>query len=203
METPESVREMQRLHALGVGTRGIAQQVGCSRNTVRRYLRQGGWQPYARPPGRSKLDGLGPWLTGALRQHRGNADVVRQELWRRHGIAVSLRTVERAVAPARRQMVAERTATTRFETLPGQQLQIDFGSARMEIAGVVQRVHVFVATLGYSRRIYVGVFRSERQAAWLEGLEGAFHHFGGVPAEVFGLDPVGWTVTGLRPQPSV
>ena len=52
------------------------------------------------------------------RQHRGNADVVRQELQREHGIKVSLRTVERAVAHLRREVLAQTLATVRFET-PG------------------------------------------------------------------------------------
>jgi hypothetical protein len=47
-----------------------------------------------------------------------------------------------------------------------------------------QRIHLFVATLGYSRRCYVAVFLHERQSAWLQGLEGVFRHFGGVPREL-------------------
>jgi transposase len=43
---------------------------------------------------------------------------------------------------------------------------------------------LFVATLGYSRRIYVQAFRHERQWAWFSGMEGAFRHFGGLPEEV-------------------
>ena len=47
------------------------------------------------------------WLAERFRQYRGNADVVRQELAREHGIRVSLRTVERAVADLRRDLLAE------------------------------------------------------------------------------------------------
>ncbi len=43
---------------------------------------------------------------------------------------------------------------------------------------------LFVATLGYSRRIYTAPFRHERQSSWLEGIEGAFRHFGGLPGEL-------------------
>ena len=46
------------------------------------------------------------------------------------------------------------------------------------------RAHLFVATLGYSRRCHVAAFRHERQSSWFRGLEGAFGHFGGVPREV-------------------
>ena len=72
----------------------------------------------------------------------------------------------------------------RFETPPGQQLQIDFGETRVWIGGEQLRVHLFVATLGYSRRLHVRASLRERQADWFEGMEGAFLRFGGVPAEV-------------------
>jgi transposase len=46
------------------------------------------------------------------------------------------------------------------------------------------RVFLFVATLGYSRRLFVRPFRHERQSAWLDGIEGALRHFDGVVQEV-------------------
>src|SRR5512147_1936854 len=184
METPGDVAVMLRLAELGWGSKRIAAELGCSRNTVKRYLRQGGWTSY-RGPGRSRaLAGLENWLAERFRQHRGNADVIRQELGREHGIWVSLRTVERAVTELRRDRVAEARACVRFETPPGRQLQIDFGSTLVPIAGEGIRVYLFVATLGYSRRGFVAAFRHERQSAWFEGLEAAFRHFGGVPREV-------------------
>ena len=130
------------------------------------------------------LDGLEDWLGEEFRRHRGNADVVRQELEREHGLKVSLRTVERAVAPLRQELAAEARATVRFETPPGRQLQIDFGETAISIGGERVRVYLFVATLGYSRRCWVQAFRHERQSSWLDGLEGAFAAFGGVPHEV-------------------
>jgi hypothetical protein len=63
-------------------------------------------------------------------------------------------------------------------------LQIDFGERRASVAGESVRIHLFVATLGYSRRVFVQAFRHERQSAWLDGIEGAFRYFGGVPREV-------------------
>jgi hypothetical protein len=63
-------------------------------------------------------------------------------------------------------------------------LQIDFGERRIVIAGVATKVFLFVATLGYSRRLHVRAFRDERQESWFEGLESTFRHFGGVAAEV-------------------
>ena len=184
MQTPEDVQAMLKLASLGWGAKRIAAELGCSRNTVRRYLRQGAWEPY-RPPARAGcLDQHAKWLQERFFQHRGNCDVVRQDLQREFGLEVSLRTVERAVAHLRREVMAQGTATIRFETPPGHQLQIDFGSVRIWIGAEVQRVHLFVATLGYSRRTYVAAFLHERQSAWLQGLEGAFRHFGGLTREL-------------------
>jgi transposase len=143
-----------------------------------------GWVAFRSVSRPSVLGGLQSWLTERFRQHRGNADVVRQELAAEHGITVSLRTVERAVAPLRRELLAEARATIRFETVAGRQLQIDFGERQVQIGEESIRAYLFVATLGYSRRICVRAFRHERQASWFEGIEGAFHHFGGRPSEL-------------------
>jgi len=184
MREPEEVVAMLRLHRLGWGSKRIAAQLGCSRNTVKRYLRMGGWRASRMPTRPQQLLGLEAWLAERFERHRGNADVVRQELVAEHGIAVSLRTVERAVKPLRQQWRAQALATVRFETPPGAQLQIDFGERTVIIGGERERVYLFVATLGYSRRVHVRVFRHERQASWFDGMESAFAAFGGVTAEV-------------------
>jgi transposase len=181
---PDEVAAMLRLRGLGWGTRRIAAAIGCDRETVRRYLAAGGWAPYRAPERPGALAGHGTWVAERFRRHAGNADVVRQELAAELGVVVSLRTVERAVAHLRRELAATALATVRFETPPGRQLQIDFGERWIAIGGDRVRVHLFVATLGYSRRIYARAFRHGRQSAWFDGLEGAFAHFGGLPEEI-------------------
>ena len=184
MKTPDDVSAMLRLKSLGWGSKRIAAELGCARNTVRHWLAQGDWRPCASASRSTKLDGLSDWLGERFRRHAGNADVVRQELAREKSISVSLRTVERAVAPLRRELIAAARATVRFETQPGEQLQIDFGERRVEIGGVSVKVHLFVATLGYSRRLHVRAYGHERQDSWFDGMESAFRAFGGVAREV-------------------
>jgi transposase len=124
------------------------------------------------------------WLKERFLRHGGNADVVRQELAMEHDIVVSLRTVERAVQPYRQELIAEAKATVRFETPPGKQLQVDFGTSRIEVAQEKNAVQLCVLTLGYSRRTFVKAFPCQRLAQWLEGLEACFEYFGGVPDEL-------------------
>ena len=77
-------------------------------------------------------------------------------------------------------------ATVRVETAPGDQLQIDFGQKRVQIAGAAVRVFLLVAVLSYSRRLFVKAFLNERQDDWREGIAAAFTHFGGVPRTLLG-----------------
>lgn len=184
MKEPDDVSTMLRLQSLGWGARRIAAELGCSRTTARRWLKEGVWRRPSPPLRPKALDGFEVWVEERFRRHAGNADVVRQELFAEKGIEVSLRTVERAVAHLRQELRAEARATVRFETRPGQQLQIDFGQRRVDIGGVQRQVSFFVATLGYSRRIHVRAFAGERQEHWFEGMESAFTAFGGVPEEM-------------------
>ena len=72
----------------------------------------------------------------------------------------------------------------RFETPPGQQAQVDFGQRRVWIGEQYVAAHLFVCTLGYSRRLYPTAFPNERLDAVLAGHEQAFEHFGGVPLQI-------------------
>jgi transposase len=184
MLVPEDVDKILAYRQLGWGTKRIAREVGIHRKTVRRYVQAGGYAPYATPQKSKSLDGLEDWLKERFFRHRGNADVIRQELIAEHGLEVSLRTLQRAVKPYRDQLEREARATVRFETPPAKQIQVDFGETWTTIAGERTRVYLCVLTLGFSRRIYVQAFGCARQAQWFEAIEGALHHFGGVPREI-------------------
>lgn len=63
--------------------------------------------------------------------------------------------------------------TVRFETGPGRQAQVDWGSTAVEIGGEDVRVHLFVMTLGFSRRMFVRAYPNERLAALIDDHERA------------------------------
>ena len=183
----EVVTAIRTLAGRGVGKKTIAREVGVSINTVRRYVRQ----PIAvghqiRPTARRLTDA---WRDRARALYVGPAAgnaVVVQRLLGEHGLTVSTRTVERAVADIRRAERVAQLATVRVETPPGDQLQIDFGQQRVLVADTWVRVFLLVAVLSYSRRLFVKAFLSERQDDWREGIAAAFTHFGGVPRTLLG-----------------
>jgi len=179
----EAIRGLFTLRRLGWGIKRIARELGIARNTVRDWLRDGVGRQYAGPSRSPLLGDHFSWLRERFLAGVRNGDVLRQELAAR-GVVASLRTVNRALKPLRQELVMASRATVRFETPPGSQMQVDFGEKWLEIGGVQQKRYVFVATLGFSRRTFAMVFGAMRQRDWIAGLEGAFHHFGGVPQEV-------------------
>ena len=75
-------------------------------------------------------------------------------------------------------------ATVRFETLPGRQLQSDWGTITTTIAGLLTTVQFIVNQLAYSRRFHVWCTTSQDAEHTYEGLIRSFEYFGGVPQEV-------------------
>jgi hypothetical protein len=102
MLEPGAVSALLRLKELGFGTRRVARTLGISRNTVKSHIEAGGWRAYKQPARRKILDGRESWLRERFERHRGNADVVRQELIAEKGLLVSLRTIERGARWQRR-----------------------------------------------------------------------------------------------------
>jgi transposase len=181
------VTAIRALADRGVGKKAIARAVGVSINTVRRYVRQRVEAGHhVRPAARRLTDA---WRDEARALYAGPAGgnaVVVQRLLGEGGLAISTRTIERAVADIRRAQRVAQLATVRVETPPGDQLQIDFGQKRVRVGDAWVRVFLLVAVLSYSRRLFVKAFLSERQDDWREGIAAAFTHFSGVPRTLLG-----------------
>jgi transposase len=199
MLKPEVVDRIRELADRGLGSKRIARLSGVARNSVRRYLAGAPVGHQERPAAR-RLDAAAlrevQDLFGAVAA--GNAVVIQQELAAR-GLPIGLRTLQRAVAPLRQERRAAALATVRFETPPGQQLQIDFGEKVVPIAGQPVTVYLMTAVLGYSRRLFVRAALAQRQDDWLEGLDAAFRHFGGLTEQVL-CDNASPLVTAHDPQ---
>ena len=83
--------------------------------------------------------------------------------------------------PLRAEAAAAALTQRRFETEPGEQAQVDWGQVRVRSAArELAEVHIFVMTLGYSRRAWAEGYEHERMASLLAAHEHAFEHFGGL-----------------------
>src|SRR5438034_7107495 len=157
----------------------IARRLDLDRKTVRRCLRDTAWQPYHRPARPETL--LTPhaeYLRERAEQVDYSAQILFQEL-RQRGYQGSYETVKLFVRPLRAMRLAAERALIRFETPPGRQSQIDWGHARVPFRHASAVRHIFVLTLGFSRRSYYQVCPNERLPQFLDAHERAFEYFGG------------------------
>lgn len=181
----ERWEELRRLRFEdGVSVSEIARRLDLDRKTIRRCLRQEEWRPYERAPKAKTLLGEHmQFLRERAAQVSYSARILYQELRRERGYTGSYETVKRFVAPLRESGRAQALCQMRFETAPGEQSQIDWGQLRTHFRAQPVRLHLFVLTLGFSRRGFYRACADEQLGQFLEAHERAFEHFGGFTRE--------------------
>lgn len=181
MVDQERWAEIRRLfHDERVSISEIGRRLDVDRKTVRRSLRQMTWQPYRRAAvGETLLTAHADFVRARAPHVNYSARILYQELRASRGYTGSYETVKRFVAPLREVQLQADRALLRFETPPGHQSQIDWGQATVPFRAGASVVHVFVLTLGFSRRGFYYACADERLAQFLEAHERAFAHFGG------------------------
>lgn len=207
------VSEQEAIRSLaerGWSRRRIARELGLNRRTVSRY-----WAKCTRevtpgsgePDYGEEADEAGSKCTrevtpGVLRARSAcegyrreieekvgqglSAQRIYQDLVSGRGFGASYQSVKRFVAGLK---AKEPARVWRMESLPGEEVQVDFGLGAMIEGedGRRRRSWVLRAVLSYSRKGYSeAVFRQDTET-FLRCLENAFGHFGGVPL-VLNLD---------------
>ncbi len=182
MLTVEERMEISVLSKHGESIHGIAKAMGVSRNTVRRYLREGDAAATRKPgPKRSeKLDPFKSYIVGRMKAAAPDvipATVLLREIQARgyDGGYTRLKVFVRGLRPA-----PKPDPVVRFETEPGCQMQADWGT----VGRGADKLKVFVGTLGWSRTAYVEFCDDEQFETLRCCHEHAFVFFAGVPREV-------------------
>ena len=173
------VSEMVARKDRGEGIKAIARELGVDRKTVKRWLRLGAWQPRQTQRRARQLDRFAAFIERRAPEVGFNSAVLYREL-QGLGFTGGIVQVQRRLRPQREQRKWSELATMRFETGPGEQAQVDYGQLKIWIGAQREKVHLFVFTLGYSRRLYAHAYRHERLTSLLDGHERAFRWFGGV-----------------------
>jgi transposase len=180
MLTQEQTVEIRVLRRQGKSIRAIARELGVSRVTVRRYLRDPDAARYGpREPRPTKVGPYVEYLLGRVEAARPKwipAAVLLREI-RERGYAGGITQLRDYLAPLKR---SEPEPVVRFETEPGEQMQADFTHVRRGRSPLL----AFVATLGYSRSSFVRFTTNEDATTLCSCLREALAYFGGVPAHV-------------------
>ena len=173
------MKEIYEMKGSGYSIRDIAGELDIARNTVRRYLKD----PEAVMPKRrrrsSKLDPYIEYMDRRLSEGLENCVVLSREL---QGLEYQggYSLVKTYVSPRRRRRQVQ--ATVRFETEPGEQAQVDWGSfSYVDEKGRKRQMWAFVMVLGWSRAIYVELVRRADTASFIQCHVNAFDYLGGVP----------------------
>ncbi len=191
------VREIVARKERGEGVKLIAREPGIDRKTVKRWLRCEDWQPRRARQLPRPIDRFAYFLQQRVVEVGWNGVVLHRELVGL-GFTGTYQQVQRFLKPLRAKRRWSQLATVRFETDPGEQDQVDYGQLRVWIGEQPETVHLFVFTLGYSRRLFARGYRNERLATLLDGRERALRHFGGVTLTCLYDNPRTWCWTAAR-----
>jgi transposase len=183
----------------GRSQRSAARQFGLSRDTVarllaepadgreRRYQRH---QPRPAPKREAALPYIEAWLAENARLQR----VAPKQRWTARRMWGELRQMGIEIAePTVRTLVCERRLARQQQRVPGyvplafapgERAEFDFGHAVVELAGQEVSWPYLAGRLRYSGAMFVEVFPTERQDAFLLGQRHAFEFWGGVPRTV-------------------
>lgn len=177
MLVKEQCMEIDILHRQGMSNRQIAKTLAISRNTVKKYLARLNDPKYFRQSNRaSKLKPYSDYLKARIEAAHPDwipATVLLLEIQAKgySGKLTQLRDYLRQLKPKKKV-----EPLVRFETEPGEQMQVDWGEFKMGLF----KLHAFIAILGYSRMSYVEFTDDETVDTLIQCLQNAFEYFGGV-----------------------
>jgi transposase len=172
------VLEIQIMYKQGCSLKQISREMGYSINTVRKYIRDAHRPKYKlRDSKPSKLEDYKAYLhqrMEAAHPHWIPASVLFSEL-RGRGYKGGISLLRHYLYPLKPK--SQQRPLIRFETEPGEQMQVDF--AHFKHNGCV--FYAFVAVLGYSRMAFVRFVENQQIETVIRCHEEAFDYFGGVP----------------------
>ena len=173
----------------GRSVRRVAQELGISRNTVRRYV--DGAQPgvrkevarsspvkeRVRPRAEALLEDSKHWTGGK----QWLTSVRLHEILVGEGHQIGERTVRELVAEWKRQ---RREVFVPLTYKPGDLAEVDFFEVLVDVAGKRQKAWMFLMRLMHSGRDFAWLYARQDQVCFLDGHVRAFAHLGAVPHRV-------------------
>jgi len=179
-----TIFEITRLKNLHWSDHKIARHLRIDRTTVKKYV-ENPYQRFKKPQSRSSklvlyLDLIDHWLD---QDPEVKATVVLQHLYKK-GFTGKI-TIVRDLLRELRGSQKKRQAYIRFESDPGQQLQIDWGHfGSLPYGNTNRKLYALAVIEAHSRMLYVEFTHSQKQHSLHQRLLNAFLFFGGTPQEI-------------------
>lgn len=202
----EKVRLILKLYTEGVSKKSISEKCDCTRNTVKKYIRQfiamgmsldelnklnnasleQLFKTDKKKPNErlERLQTYFPEIEKALKRK----GVTREQLWHKyiseHPDGYRLSQFKEHYSRWRKKV----NSVMHIEHKAGDKMYVDYAGERLEIVntetGELQKAEVFVAILGASQLTYVEATRTQQKEDFILSCENALHYFGGVPQAI-------------------
>lgn len=161
----------------GMSIKKIARTVKMSKNTVRKYLRsveepamkKREFPSRVTPHEKEVARMIGEGFIGTR---------IYSEL-KALGFSGSLSCVHRYVKRIRDEVLRQRSATTRFETEPGEQMQYDWKEWTLRVGGVEKKLYFHALILGFSRKKFYACSETIMTPDILRAIHEGMVSFGG------------------------
>lgn len=176
---------MRNLYLQGMKKSAIARLLGLNRKTVSANLKREESPVYERLVQKeSKIEPYKEYTDNRLEEYELTAVKLYGEL-QKQGYAGKYSLVAAYVSEKKKEIRTK--AVLRFETLPGEQAQVDwgyFGNFYDREQKKTIKLYCFFMILGYSRMLYIEFFERADIINFLKGHNNAFKYFGGYTKEL-------------------
>lgn len=182
MLVKEQCMEIAILHHQGFSYRQISKTLEISRNTVKKYLNAAhqNYHSKIREKKPTKLEAYHDYLQGRVNAAFPDwlpATVLLLEI-KKQGYLGGLTQLRKYLRTLKK--LPKPDPVVRFETAPGEQMQVDWGEFKYGSL----KLHAFVAALGFSRYCYVEFVDDEKIETLIRCHQNAFEFFDGVPKNI-------------------
>lgn len=175
---------IRELKQSGLSISEISKKLGVDRKTVRTALNKNSSPKYERKKSISILDSHKDYIDNRLEKYNLTSQRIFEEL-KAQGYSGQYGMVNKYAQKTKADYKIK--ATLRFETIPGEQSQVDwayFGDFYDHEKKKIIRLCCFIMILGFSRTRFIHFFESDDSHHFLKGHNLAFKYFGGYTREI-------------------
>ena len=180
----QTIFNIHRFKDAGMSNRAIARRLNIDPKSVLKYLVNPSEKAKKRIRKPGKLEPYHDLINELVMENPDiKAPVVQQRI-REKGFDGEI-TIIRLYLQTIRRTAASREPFIRFESKPGEQMQVDWGHfGSLEYKGCKRKLFALCVIESHSRMLYVTFTHSQKQDVLHQGLYDAFVYFGGYPKEL-------------------
>lgn len=171
----------------GLSYTELARKYSIDRRTVKKYCQSDTKPTYNIKNKREKIiNKYKDFIDALLNEAPYSAVLIKEKIEEHFKVTIGYTTVQEYIKKVNDERI--KTATVRFETIPGLQAQVDWGFFEnyhiVDENGEIKKLYCFLMILGYSRMRYIEFVTDMSTSTLIKCHLNAFKYFGGYPNEI-------------------